>query len=72
VNCTVVADLGPLAGAHSGSSLKIDDSQRWVLAVQRRVSRVTRAKAAWDHVSIDFAKRRDSDGITDRLDNTKI
>ena len=26
--------------------------------------RATLAKAAWDHVSIDFAKRRDSDGIT--------
>jgi len=31
VNCTMVADLGPLAGAHSGSSLKIDNSQRWGL-----------------------------------------
>lgn len=27
VNCVVVAGLGPLAGAHSGSSLKIDDSR---------------------------------------------
>jgi hypothetical protein len=26
VNCTVGADLGPLAGAHSGPSLKIDDT----------------------------------------------
>ena len=26
VNCTVVADLGPLAGAHSGSSLDLSRS----------------------------------------------
>ena len=30
VNCAVVADLGPLAGADSGSSLKIDDSHEMV------------------------------------------
>ena len=29
-NCTVVADLGPLAGARSGPSLKIDDSHEMV------------------------------------------
>ena len=38
VNCTVVADLGPPAGTHSGSSLKLTILMRWVLAVQRCVS----------------------------------
>jgi hypothetical protein len=42
----VVADLGPLGGAHFGSSLKIDDFHEMGLSYAARVSR-REPKLSW-------------------------